>query len=108
MPQTYRILIQEKQKNGRYDEGHIKDKSTEHRSFEAMTAVVYRPDAVQKKENKARKWITSKHCAASALDDQQAQMKQLTLLAAQKEGLSKNIKLTALCNGADNRWNIID
>jgi hypothetical protein len=105
------------------DGGHIKPIEKHVRSFEAMTSVIYNPDNVVPKAKKKkmsleefkkadknldRGEIIQKHCAASALDDGQEQMKKLTLIAAKKEGLTKNTEVTALSDGAQNCWNIID
>ena len=89
------------------DGGHLKDKSPDRRSFEAMTAVIYRPENVIKTKSQKNK-IISKHCAASALSDNQEYMKRSLLIAAKKQGLSDQTKITALCDGADNCWNIAD
>ena len=90
------------------DGGHIKDKNPEKRSFEVMTSVVYRPENVIKNEASYRGEIIHKHCAASALDDSQKTIKEHTLLACKKEGLSLKTEITALCDGAKNCWSIID
>lgn len=103
------------------DGGHIKSKSKGERSFEALTTVVYRPENIicpkkkgnkeekkEKEESKKRGKIISKHCAGSALDDQNKQIKKLTLVAAKKQGLTKNTTIIALCDGAKNCWDIID
>ena len=91
------------------DGGHIKTVEKEKRSFEAMASVVYRPENVipGQEENKRGK-IIRKHCAVSALEDNGSKINSATLAAARKEGLTKNTKITALCDGADNCWNIID
>ena len=52
--------------------------------------------------------ILKKHCAASSLDDQQEQIKKLTLLAARKEGMTNDTELVAISDGAVNCWNVID
>lgn len=90
------------------DGEHLNTKDKSARSFEALTAVVYQPKHVISKENTTRGEITQKHCAASALDDEQATIKQLTLIAAQKEGLSLATNVTAICDGAPNCWNVIE
>jgi protein-tyrosine-phosphatase len=64
------------------DGGHLKDKSPSARSFEAMAAVVYRPDSV--------------HYSPK------------TLIAAKKQGLTESTWLTALCDGAPNCWSVVD
>jgi ribosomal protein S27AE len=90
------------------DGGHLNTKKESSRSFEALTSVVYQPKNVVFKENTARGEITQKHCVASALDDEQVTIKQLTLIAAQKEGLSFETNVTAICDGARNCWNVIE
>ena len=57
---------------------------------------------------KTRGEITQKHCAASALNDEQVKIKELTLIAAKKEGLSLQTNITAICDGARNCWNVIE
>ena len=89
------------------DGGHIKSSEEDERSFEAMTAVVYRPESVVPVSD-GRNTLTSKHCAASTKSDNQQQMKQNTLVAALKEGLSPTTHIVALCDGADNCWNVVD
>ncbi len=88
------------------DGGHINTIETGKRSFEAMTAVVYRPEALVSNDKETRHALTSKHCAASALDDSQQQMIANTIVAALKQGLSPHTRITALCDGADNCWQI--
>ena len=46
--------------------------------------------------------------AASAKLDSQVQMKRRTIIAALKQGMTPQTKITALCDGAGNCWNIID
>lgn len=99
------------------DGGHLKSKDKSKRSFEAITSVVYSPTNIvypDVKHHKAttdpappRGIIHSKHCAASALSDDGELINEQTLLAAKKQGLNKNTQLTALCDGADNCWNVI-
>lgn len=91
------------------DGGHIKSKIEGERSFEALTAVVYRPGSIVPGKNKRDSGtLKSKHCAASALDDAGHYINEMTLSAAKKEGLTKDTKITALCDGAANCWNIIE
>ena len=90
------------------DGGHIKSTQDGERSFEAMTATIYKPSAVQANSKDTRNHIESKHCAASAKLDSQVQMKRRTIVAALKQGLTPETKVTALCDGASNCWNIID
>lgn len=90
------------------DGGHVKDKVVGKRSFEAMASIVYRPESIEYSEEDDRGKIISKHCAASAKSDNQKHIKQATLIAARKQGLTEKTKVTALCDGAKNCWNIID
>ena len=90
------------------DGGHIKSTEEGVRSFEAMTATVYKPSAVKSNSKDTRNYIESKHCAASAMHDSQEQMKRHTIIAALKQGLTSKTRVTALCDGADNCWAIID
>jgi ribosomal protein S27AE len=90
------------------DGGHINSKEKGERSFEAMTATVYRPDSLISNKTNTRNYIASKNCAASALFDSQEQMKKRTLIASLKQGLNPETKITALCDGAQNCWNVVD
>lgn len=89
------------------DGGHIKTKDKDSRSFEVLTSVVYKSESVLKSSVQERGKILSKHCAASALDDQQEQIKKLTLASARKQGMTEETELTALCDGAHNCWNVV-
>ena len=90
------------------DGGHIKSKERDSRSFEAITSVIYKPENVMLKGKKERGVILEKHCAASSLNDQQEQIKKLTLIAAKKQGMTKDTELTAISDGAVNCWSVID
>jgi len=90
------------------DGGHINTTEAGKRSFEAMTSVIYRPESLKSNDGETRNTLISKHCAASALSDGQQQMISNTILAALKQGLSPETKITALCDGADNCWQIVD
>lgn len=90
------------------DGGHLSSKDESSRTFEALTTVVYQPQHVILNELETRGEITQKHCAASALDDEQVKIKELTLIAAKKEGLSPETNITAICDGARNCWNVIE
>lgn len=90
------------------DGGHIKSTEDDHRSFEVMAAVVYQPTSIIPNSKNTRNTIASKHCAASAMSDSQEQMRRRTIIAALKQGMTPKTKITALCDGADNCWNIID
>ncbi len=63
------------------DGGHIHDKNTEKRSFEAMVAKVYKPESVIEITEK-RNEIIDKNCVASAKYDKQSTIKKHLLRAA--------------------------
>ena len=90
------------------DGGHINSTEDGKRSFEAMTAVIYRPEALVANSTNTRNTLSSKHCAASANADNQAQMISNTVVAALKQGLSPSTNVTALCDGAENCWQIVN
>ena len=89
------------------DGGHIRDKKQDKRSFEAIITTVFKPESYRK-ISEDKNVIEGKHVASSALDDRGKTINILTLKAAQKEGLSKNTKLTAFCDGAANCWSVVD
>jgi hypothetical protein len=90
------------------DGGHINTNEEGKRSFEAMTSIVYRPEALVSNQNSTRNYITSKHCAASAKADNGEQIISNTIIAALKQGLSSKTKITALCDGAANCWSVVE
>jgi hypothetical protein len=90
------------------DGGHIKSIEDGKRSFEAMTAVIYRPEAIVSNSTDTKNYLTSKHCAASAKSDNNKQMISSTIIAALKQGLSPKTTITALCDGAENCWQVVD
>ena len=89
------------------DGGHVKTVE-EQRSIEALTSVVYKPESLVKGENSSRRYLTSKSCAASVKDDNQKEIINNTIIAAMKEGLTADTKITALCDGAANCWKVVD
>ena len=90
------------------DGGHIKTTDKNARSIEAMTSVIYQPEAIQSNDKNTRNYLTSKHCAASVRDDGQQQIISGTIVAALKQGLGENTHVTALCDGAQNCWNVVE
>ena len=100
------------------DGGHLRTTEEGARSFEALTAVVYAPENIkyppknklkELKENEPpRGEILSKHCAASALDDKQSCIQRQTKIAALKQGMTIKTDITALCDGANNCWNVVE
>ena len=57
---------------------------------------------------KGRGTIYNKNCAASSLDDKQESIKRDTLIAALRQGMTKDTKVTAICDGANNCWSVVD
>jgi len=90
------------------DGGHINTTEVGKRSFEAMAAVVYKPESLKPNESGTKNRLISKHCATSTCNDNQNEMIANTIVAALKEGLTPNTHITALCDGAKNCWQIID
>lgn len=98
VPEAAKLVIQ-------VDGGHLKDKDPTKRSFEAMTAVIYKPENVIQ-ITKDKKKVINKHCVASALADNQEYMKQQVLITARNLGLTNNTEVIAISDGAENCWNI--
>jgi hypothetical protein len=90
------------------DGGHIKTTDKKKRSMEAMTSVIYRPEALLSNPKGTRNYLSSKNCSASVKDDNQQEIISGTIVAALKQGLSKNTHITALCDGAANCWNVVE
>ncbi len=88
------------------DGGHIPIKDKDKRSFEALSAVVYRSESILTIDQHHRQ-IESKSCALSATDDNLATMKTYLLNTALKQGMVENTGVTALANGALNCWAVI-
>lgn len=89
------------------DGGHIKDKDPDKRTFEALTAKVYRPESVVTiSENRAE--IKDKTCVASAKKDQNKTMQLLIEAAAKKQGMSTNTQITVIADGAKNCWKAVE
>ena len=86
------------------DGGHIKARGTA-RSFEAMVAKVYRPEALSYVD-KNHNTLNSKTVVASAKDDQQETMKVLFKSACRMQGMTKQTHVINLADGADNCWSI--
>jgi len=84
------------------DGGHIKDKSVEKRSFEALSAKIYRPESVVKKGSRSR--IKEKICVASAKKDTLKSIKKLVESAAKRQGMTQKTHVTVLADGAKNCW----
>ena len=90
------------------DGGHIKTTDKNYRSMEALASVIYRPESIQANNKDTRNHLTSKNCAASILDDNQEQFISSTIIAALKQGLGSRTHVTALCDGAQNCWTVVE
>jgi hypothetical protein len=88
------------------DGGHIATKEQTKRSFEALSAVIYRPGSLRTIDQHHSE-IASKSCALSAQDDDLATIKTYVLNAARKQGLGQDTEVTALADGANNCWSVI-
>lgn len=88
------------------DGGHIPTKDQDKRSFEALSAIVYRPEHIQTVDNHHRQ-ITDKSCVISALEDDLKSIKTYLHYAALKQGLTGQTRVTALADGANNCWSVM-
>ncbi len=88
------------------DGGHIPIKDKDKRSFEALSAVTYRPENIQRVDRHHRE-IERKSCALSAKDDDLVTIKTYTLNALRKQGMTENTTVTALADGALNCWSVV-
>jgi hypothetical protein len=88
------------------DGGHIPTKDKDKRSFEALSAVIYRPENIRTIDQHHRE-IESKSCVLSAKDDDLATMKTYLLNATRKQGLVQDTEVIALADGANNCWSVI-
>jgi hypothetical protein len=89
------------------DGGHIPIQDKDKRSFEALSAVVYRPENIRRIDQNHSQ-ITNKTCAISALNDQLQTMKTYLLNAALLQGMTLETKVTALADGAKNCWSTLE
>jgi hypothetical protein len=79
------------------DGGHVKTTEPELRSIEAMASVIYNPESPEK---------GSRHYAASSKGGDE--FISNTIIAALKQGMNDKTHLTALCDGAENCWKVVD
>ena len=98
-PPAHDLIIQ-------VDGGHIPHQEKDKRSFEALAAVVYRPEQLQTVDQHHRA-IREKTCVMSAKDDQLHSIKTALLHAAIKQGLCRDTHVTALADGAANCWAVL-
>lgn len=88
------------------DGGHVKTTEKDKRSFEIMSAKLYRPESVVE-ITETRAEINDKKCIASAKSDNQSTIKKYVLAAAKQQGLTQDTHVTGLADGAKNCWGII-
>jgi hypothetical protein len=88
------------------DGGHIPIQEKDKRSFEALAAIVYRPEQLQAVDRHHCQ-IMEKTCVISAVDDQLQTIKAYAINAAKKQGLSQETQVTALADGAQNCWSVV-
>ena len=88
------------------DGGHIPIQDPVKRSFEALSAIVYRPENIQQVDQYHRQ-IIEKNCVVSATTDNVQTIKTNLINAALKQGISKETKVTGLADGANNCWSVL-
>jgi hypothetical protein len=88
------------------DGGHIPLQERAKRSFEALSAIVYRPESLQVVDQHHRE-ILNKSCVLSAKDDKLETMNSYVFNAAHQQGMNQNTVVTALADGAKNCWSVI-
>jgi hypothetical protein len=88
------------------DGGHIPIQDKHKRSFEALAAIVYKPESI-KEIDKNHRQIVDKYCVVSAQNDELRTIKAYLLNAAKKQGLVEETKVTGLADGAKNCWSVL-
>jgi hypothetical protein len=88
------------------DGGHIPIQEKDKRSFEALAAIVYRPESIRTVDKHHRE-ISEKTCVMSAKDDHLQSITTYLLHAAMKQGLCSETQVTALADGATNCWTVV-
>jgi hypothetical protein len=88
------------------DGGHIPIQEQGKRSFEALAAIVYRPESLHEVDQYHRK-IVEKTCVVSAMDDDLHTMKTYLLHAALRQGMTPETQVTAFADGAQNCWSVL-
>ncbi len=88
------------------DGGHIPTQEKGKRSFEALSAIVYKPESIREIDKNHRQ-IVEKNCVVSARSDRLETIKAYLINAAKKQGLGKKTKVTGLADGAKNCWSVL-
>ena len=86
--------------------GHIPIQEKAQRSFEALSAVVYRPEAIRTVDKHHRE-ISEKTWVVSAKDDHLQSSKTCLIHGALKQGLCSETHVTALADGAKHCWTVL-
>jgi len=89
------------------DGGHIQYIEKGKHSFEEMLTTIFRPEDL-KAVNNNRNELKNKICVGSALSDKQVTIKQLTINACKKMGMTENTDIIALSDGAKNCWPVLE
>lgn len=88
------------------DGGHIPTQERPKRSFEALAAIVYKPENI-KEIDKNHRQIVNKTCVSSAESDQLKTIKAYLINAAKRQGLTQETKVVGLADGAKNCWSVL-
>jgi hypothetical protein len=86
--------------------GHIPIQDKNKRSFEALAAIVYRPENLQVVDLHHRR-LVNKTCVISAKEDKLQTIQTYVINAALKQGISQDTHVTALADGAKNCWSVL-
>lgn len=94
------------------DGGYIKSKDTKQGSFEVLVSHIHNPmnhknGGLTKNGNRQSGITEKKIYCASALKDRGETIREMTLAAAKKEGITKDTNITGLSDGATNCWNTL-
>jgi RNase P subunit RPR2 len=87
------------------DGGHVQNKAANQHSFEELIATAYLPESIIVKPN-GDNYISERISVASAKKDQQRTIKQLTINACKKLGMTDSTEITVLTDGASNCWSV--
>lgn len=88
------------------DGGHIPTQEQKKRSFEALAAIVYKPESIREID-KNHRLIIDKNCVVSAQGDELRTLKAYLINAAKKQGLVAETKVICLADGAKNCWSVL-
>jgi len=88
------------------DGGHIPIQDKDKRSFEALSAIVYKPESIREIDKNHRQ-IINKNCVVSTQNDRLKTIKIYVLNAAREQGLVRETTVIGLANGTKNCWSIL-